>query len=91
MRHTIKGQHSALLRVELEASEAVIAEVGTLVYLRGAVAWHVVVPGDGILAKVAAGIRRKLSGSSVMLTEYGGPGEVGFAGVVVEDVRTWVS
>ena len=27
-------------------------------------------PGDGILAKVAAGLRRKLSWSSVMLTEY---------------------
>ena len=80
MRHTIEGQHGELLRVELEASEAVIADVGKLVYLRGAVEWNVVVPGDGIMAKVAAGIRRKLSGSSVMLTEYGGPGEVGFAG-----------
>ena len=30
MRHTIEGQHGALLSVELEASEAVIADVGTL-------------------------------------------------------------
>ena len=46
MRHTIEGQHGELLRVELEASEAVIADVGKLVYLRGAVEWNVVVSGQ---------------------------------------------
>ena len=47
MRHTIEGLHGPLLCIELEAIEAVIADVGTLVYLRGAVEWNVVVPDKG--------------------------------------------
>ena len=33
-----------------------------------------------VTGKVAAGIRRKIGGGAVVLTEYAGPGEVGFAG-----------
>ena len=33
-----------------------------------------------VAGKVAAGIRRKIGGGAVVLTEYAGPGEVGFAG-----------
>ena len=33
-----------------------------------------------VAGKVAAGIRRKIGGEAVVLTEYAGPGEVGFAG-----------
>ena len=36
--------------------------------------------GRGFAAKVAAGIKRKIGGASVVLTEYAGPGEGGFSG-----------
>ena len=36
--------------------------------------------GAGLRRKLAAGFERKLSGWSVVMTEYAGPGEVGFAG-----------
>ena len=47
MTYAIEGRHCELLRVELADGERVIADVGTLVYLRGAVEWHVVFPGRG--------------------------------------------
>ena len=47
MTYAIEGRHCELLRVELADGERVIAEVGTLVYLRGVVEWHVVFPGRG--------------------------------------------
>ena len=47
MTYAIEGRHCELLRVELADGERVIAEVGMLVYLRGAVEWHVVFPGCG--------------------------------------------
>ena len=34
-----------LLRVELESTEAVIAEAGKMIYTRGVVEWNVVLPG----------------------------------------------
>ena len=37
-------------------------------------------PGHGFAGKLAAGIKRKIGGASVVLTEYAGPGEVGFSG-----------
>ena len=80
MTYAIEGRNCELLRVELADGEGVIAEVGKLVYLRGAVEWNVVLPGRGFAGKVAAGIRRKIGGGAVVLTEYAGPGEVGFAG-----------
>ena len=59
-----RGRNCELLRVELADGECVIAEVGKLVYLRGAVEWNVVLPGRGFAGKVAAGIRRKIGGVS---------------------------
>ena len=46
-------------------------------YTAGGVEWNVVIPGRGWSAKIAAGFRRKLSGGSVVMTEYTGPGAVG--------------
>ena len=54
-----------------------IAEVGKILYTAGGVEWNVVIPGRGWSAKIAAGFRRKLSGGSVVMTEYTGPGAVG--------------
>ena len=53
-----------------------IAEVGKILYTAGGVEWNVVIPGQGWSAKIAAGFRRKLSGGSVVMTEYTGPGAV---------------
>ena len=47
MTSAIEGRNCELLRVELADGEGVIAEVGKLVYLRGAVEWNVVLPGRG--------------------------------------------
>ena len=54
MTYAIEGRNCELLRVELADGEGVIAEVGKLVYLRGAVEWNVVLPGRGFAGKVAA-------------------------------------
>ena len=61
----------------LGAGKSVIAEVGKILYTAGGVEWNVVIPGRGWSAKIAAGFRRKLSGGSVVMTEYTGPGAVG--------------
>ena len=53
MTYAIEGRHCELLRVELAAGERVIAEVGTLVYLRWAVEWHVVFPGRWVRRRVS--------------------------------------
>ena len=53
-----------------------IAEVGKILYTAGGVEWNVVIPGRGWSAKIVAGFRRKLSGGSVVMTEYTGPGAV---------------
>ena len=45
MDYSISGRNCELLRVELESTEAVIAEVGKMIYTRGAVEWNVVLPG----------------------------------------------
>ena len=44
MRYTIDREICDLLRVELNRDAAVIAEVGKLVYIPGAVKWNVVLP-----------------------------------------------
>ena len=80
MQYRIEGRHCELLRVELHAGEGVLAEVGKLIFMREGVTWNVVIPGDGFAGKLAAGIKRKIGGASVVLTEYAGPGEVGFSG-----------
>ena len=45
MTYVSEGRNCELLRVELADGEGVIAEVGKLFYLRGAVEWNVVLPG----------------------------------------------
>ena len=80
MRYRIEGRNCELLRVELHAGEGVLAEVGKLIFMREGVTWNVVIPGDGIVGKIVAGVKRKIGGASVVLTEYVGPGEVGFSG-----------
>ena len=80
MQYSIEGRHCELLRVELHDGEGVLAEVGTLIFMRGAVTWNVVLPGRGVAGKIAAGIKRKIGGAAVVLTEYAGPGEVGLSG-----------
>ena len=72
MDYSISGRNCELLRVELESTEAVIAEVGKMIYTRGAVEWKVVLPGRGLAGKLAAGFERKLSGGSVVIVP--GPG-----------------
>ena len=59
MTYAIEGRHCELLRVELADGERVIAEVGTLVYLRGAVEWHVVFPGRGRARARPGPVRRR--------------------------------
>ena len=49
MTYAIEGRNG-----ELADGEGVIADVGQLVYLRGAVEWNVVLPGRGFAGKVAA-------------------------------------
>ena len=44
------------------------------------VVWGIGLSPFLVAGKVAAGIRRKIGGEAVVLTEYAGPGEVGFAG-----------
>ena len=80
MQYSIEGRNCELLRVELHDTEGVLAEVGKLIFMRGAVTWNVVLPGRGVAGKIVAGIKRKIGGASVVLTEYAGPGEVGFSG-----------
>ena len=80
MQYRIEGRHCELLRVELNAGEGVLAEVGKLIFMREGVTWNVVLPGDGFAGKIAAGFKRKIGGASVVLSEYAGPGEVGFSG-----------
>ena len=80
MQYRIEGRHCELLRVELNAGEGVLAEVGKLIFMREGVTWNVVIPGDGFAGKIAAGFKRKIGGASVVLSEYAGPGEVGFSG-----------
>ena len=48
--------------------------------MRGAVTWNVVLSGRGVAGKIAAGIKRKIGGASVVVTEYAGPVEVGVSG-----------
>ena len=48
MNYEIQYRNCELLRAELNESEAVIAEVGKLVYTRGRVEWNVVLPGRGL-------------------------------------------
>ena len=45
MDYSISGRNCELLRVELESTEAVIAEMGKMNYTRGPVEWNVVLPG----------------------------------------------
>ena len=80
MRYEIQRGICDLLRVELHDGEGVLAEVGKLIFMREGVTWNVVLPGHGFAGKLAAGIKRKIGGASVVLTEYAGPGEVGFSG-----------
>ena len=54
MRYEIQRGNCDLLRVELEAGEAVIAEVGKFLLARGAGEWDVTLPGRGFAGKVAA-------------------------------------
>ena len=44
-------------------------------------------PGQGLAGKVAAGFKRKISGGSVVMTEYAGPDTVGFAGDAPGTIR----
>ena len=80
MRYEIQRGICDLLRVELNDGEGVLAEVGKLIFMRERVTWNVVLPGHGFAGKLAAGFKRKIGGASVVLTEYAGPGEVGFSG-----------
>ena len=80
MQYSIEGRNCELLRVALNDGEGVLAEVGKLISMREGVTWNVVLPGHGVAGKLAAGIKRKIGGASVVLTEYAGPGEVGFSG-----------
>ena len=70
MQYSIEGRNCELLRVELHDTEGVLAEVGKLIFMRGAVTWNVVLPGRGVAGKIVAGIKRKIGGESVVLTEY---------------------
>ena len=65
------------MRVELDERETIVAEVGKLIFARGGVEWDVTVPGDGIVGKVVAAFKRKMSGGAVVMTTYAGPGSVG--------------
>ena len=69
-----------LLRVELDAGESIVAEVGKLIFARGGIVWDVAFPGAGFGGKIAAAFRRRMSGGAVVMTTYAGPGTVGFAG-----------
>ena len=80
MRYEIQRGICDLLRVELHDGEGVLAEVGKLIFMREGVTWNVVLPGHGFAGKLAASIKRKIGGASVVLTEHAGPGEVGFSG-----------
>ncbi len=57
--------------------------------MREGVTWNVVIPGDGFAGKLAAGIKRKIGGASVVLAEYAGPGAG--AGLCTEKRRAAVS
>ena len=57
-----------------DAGDAVMAEVGNLLFARGAAEWDVTLPGRGFAGKVAAGFKRKMSGGAVVMTTCAGPG-----------------
>ena len=70
MRYEIQRGICDLRRGELHDGEGVLAEVGKLIFMREGVTWNVVLPGHGFAGKLAAGIKRKIGGASVVLTEY---------------------
>ena len=89
MKYLIEGRNLELLRVELESEEdAVVAEVGKMVYMNGGVEWSMAMPGRGISGKLAGAFRRKLAGESILMTRFAGPGEVGFAGDLPGTIRS---
>ena len=81
VKYLIEGRNLELLRVEFESEDdAVVAEVGKMVYMNGGVEWSMAMPGRGISGKLA--------GESILMTRFARPGEVGFAGDLPGTIRS---
>ena len=83
MKYQIQGRNLEMLRVELESeADAIVSEVGKMIYKSPGVTWRMALPGDGIAGKIAGSMRRRLSGETALQCRFAGPGEVGFAASV---------
>ena len=70
-----------MLRVELDHEEdAIIAEMGRMIYKSPQVRWHMTIPGEGFLDKLSGSMKRRMVGEIAMQCQFSGPGEVGFGG-----------
>ncbi len=72
--YRISGYEMQAAVVSLPAGEAVQAEPGVLLYMRGQASMQ-----TGTGGGMMAGIKRALAGDSFFLSEFSGPGEVAFA------------
>ena len=86
--YLIEGRNSEILHIELDSeADAVIAEVGKMIYMLGDVRWSIAVPGQGVGGKIASAVRRKMAGESILMTHFTGPGRVGLAGELPGTIR----
>ena len=70
-----------MLRVELDHEEdAIIAEMGRMIYKSPQVRWHMTIPGKGFLGKLSGSMKRRMVDEIAMQCQFSGPGEVGFGG-----------
>ncbi len=70
-----------MLRVELDHEEdAIIAEMGRMIYKSPQVRRHMTIPGKGFLRKLSGSMKRRMAGEITMQCQFSGPGEVGFGG-----------
>ena len=72
-----------MLRIELESeTDAIVSEVGKMIYKSPAVTWRMAIPGEGIAGKIASSMRRRMSGETALQCRFTGPGDVGFGASV---------
>ena len=70
-----------MLRVELDHEEdAIIAEMGRMIYKSPQVRWHMTIPGKDFLGKLSGSMKRRMVGEIAIQCQFSGPGEVGFGG-----------
>ena len=83
MKYRIEGRNLEILRVKLESEEdAIVSEVGRMIYKSPGIAWGMTMQGEGIGGKLAGSFRRRMAGEAALQCMFTGPGEVGFGGEI---------